>query len=155
MGVDEAKRTSYVHRPGEGSPIAGMGVRVKASAKDTGGQASVMEVANPGFGGPPLHLHRRHDEMLYVVEGEYLFQIDDEVIEAPAGTFCFAGRGTPHTFSSAGKVPGRLVNIGTPGGLEDYVRELDRLMAENADEETLRRHDESWDTEMVGPPISH
>lgn len=41
-----------------------------------------------------------------------------------------------------------------PGGLEQYVQELDRLMASGAGEEAIRRAGEPWDTELVGPPLS-
>jgi uncharacterized cupin superfamily protein len=129
-------------------------VYIKASTEGTGGAAGVLEVINPGFGGPPLHVHHQHDEYFYVVEGEYLFQIGDDVSVAPTGTFAFCPRGTAHTFASRGDVPGRLLSIGLPSGLEKFVQELDRVMAAGADEEAIREVGTAWDTEMVGPPIS-
>lgn len=155
MTTEQDTRTDfYIVEPGGGEPITGQGVRIKASTELTGGNASLLEVCNPGFGGPPLHVHRRHDEMFYVLEGEYLLQFGDEIKTATTGSFAFAGRGIPHTFASAGKTPGRLIIVSVPGGLEEYVRELDRRMAEGADEESIRRAGEDWDTELVGPPIA-
>lgn len=156
MTTDQnTERASYIVEPGGGEPIAGQGVRIKAATEQTGGQASVLEVFNPGFGGPPLHVHHRHDEMYYVVEGEYLLQFGDEVVTASAGTFGFAARGVPHTFASAGADPGKLIIIGMPGGVEKYVQGVDRLMLEGADEEAIQRLGDDWDTELVGPPLSH
>jgi mannose-6-phosphate isomerase-like protein (cupin superfamily) len=144
----------YLIEPGDGEPISGQGVLIKATTEQTGGQASVLEIASSGFGGPPLHAHHRHDEMCYVLEGEYLIQIGDAVSVAPAGTFILFPRGIPHTFASRGTVPGRLLAIGIPGGLETYVRELDRLMGDGAGDEAVQRLNNAWDTEFVGPPLS-
>lgn len=150
----DTKLASYVVEPGGGEPIERQAVRIKASTNMTDGQASVLEVYNDGFGGPPLHIHRRHGEMYYVIEGEYLLQFEDEVRTAPSGSFAYAAPGVRHTFASVGRVPGRLIIVAMPGGLEVYVRELDRLMAEGADEEAIRRLGDEWDTELVGPPLS-
>jgi mannose-6-phosphate isomerase-like protein (cupin superfamily) len=145
---------SYIVLPGEGEPVPGQRVLIRAGGQETGTAVSVLEIENPGFGGPPLHVHQRHDEMFYVLEGEYLVQLGDTVTVAPAGSFAYFGRGTRHTFAGSGRMPGRLLNIGLPGGLEQYVRELDRLLAAGADEEALQRHNAAWDTELVGPPIA-
>lgn len=150
----DAKLKSFIVKPGAGEPIERQAVRIKAPTERTGGQASVLEVFNAGFGGPPLHVHHRHGEMYYVLEGEYLLQLGDEITSLPAGSFAYAAPGVRHAFASAGKVPGRLIIIGVPGGLEIYVRELDRLMAEGAGEDAIRRLGDEWDTELVGPPLS-
>jgi mannose-6-phosphate isomerase-like protein (cupin superfamily) len=147
-------RTPYIIEPAGGTPVIGQGVRIKASSEQTGGQASVLEVFNPGFGGPPLHVHHRHDEMFYVVEGEYLFQIGEDMSVGRAGTFAFFPRGIPHTFASRGEAPGRLLNIGLPSGLEGFVHQLDHVMAEAAGQEEIQRVCAAWDTELVGPPLS-
>lgn len=149
-----AKTESYTVEPGGGVPISGQGVRIKATTEQAGGQAAVLEVVNPGFGGPPLHVHHGHDEMYYVLEGEYLLQLGDEVITLAAGGFALAARGVPHTFASAGMVPGRLLIMAVPGGLEKFVQGLDRLMAEGADEDAIRQLGDAWDTELIGPPLS-
>lgn len=150
----DTKRGSYVIEPGGGEPIERQAVHIKASTELTGGQACVLEVFNSGFGGPPLHVHRKHGEMYYVLEGEYLLQLEDEITALSAGSFAYAAPGVRHTFASAGKAPGRLIITGVPGGLEIYVREIDRLMAEGADEEAIRHLGDEWDTELVGPPLS-
>jgi quercetin dioxygenase-like cupin family protein len=144
----------YIVEPGGGEPIERQAVHIKASTELTGGHATVLEVFNAGFGGPPLHIHRRHGEMYYVLEGDYLLQLEDEVTTVPAGSFAYAAPGVRHTFASAGKEPGRLLIIGVPGGLETYVREIDRLLAKGADEDAIRRLGEEWDTELVGPQLS-
>lgn len=150
----DATLESYIVEPGGGEVIERQAVHIKAPTESTGGQACVLEVFNSGFGGPPLHVHHRHGEMYYVLEGEYLLQLEDEVRTLPAGSFAYAAPGVRHAFASAGKVPGRLLIIGLPGGLEIYVRELDRLMAEEASDDAIRQLGDEWDTELVGPPLS-
>jgi mannose-6-phosphate isomerase-like protein (cupin superfamily) len=154
MTAERERGTSYVVEPGGGEPISGMGARIKASSELTGNAASVLEIVNPGFGGPPLHVHHSHDEMYYVLEGEYLLQFGDDIKRAPAGSFGFTPRGVAHTFASAGAVPGRLVIMSVPGGLEKYVQELDRLVASGAGEDAIQQAGEPWDTELVGPPLA-
>lgn len=146
-------KESYILHPGDGEHLA-MGVWFKATADDTDGQSWVLEIVNPEPAATPLHIHRRHDEMFYVLEGTYRIQIGREVVDAPPGTFAYARRGTPHTFVSSGDGPGRLLQMGTPGGLEEFLREMDRLLAAGADESALARLLEAWDTENVGPPLS-
>jgi mannose-6-phosphate isomerase-like protein (cupin superfamily) len=150
----EIKTAPYVVGPGGGEVISGLGVWVKASTSLTGGQVAVVEIVNSGFGGPPLHVHHGHDEMFYVVEGEYLLQFGGEITVAPAGTFAFFPRGTPHTFASRGTVPGRLLNMSVPSGLEMFVRELNRLATEGANDEEIRELCAAWETNLVGPPLS-
>lgn len=151
---EDTLRGSYVIEPGGGEPIERQAVHIKASAELTGGHASVLEVYNSGFGGPPLHIHHSHGEMYYVLEGEYLLQFEDQIRTVPTGSFGYAAPGVRHTFASSGKVPGRLIIVGVPSGLEKFVREFDRLMAEGADEEAIRRLGDEWDTELVGPPLA-
>lgn len=151
----EIKTAPYVVGPDGGEPISGQGVWVKASTELTGGQIAVVEIVNPGFGGPPLHVHHHHDEMFYVVEGEYLLQMGEEITVGPVGTFAYFPRGTAHTFASRGNVPGRLLNFSVPGGLERFIRELDRLATEGAQGEAIQQLCAAWNTELAGHRSHH
>ena len=153
-GDRDAEGTSYILEPGKGELLQELRVTVKAGTEHTEGAISVVEVDNPGFGGPPLHVHHEHDELLYVLEGEYLFQIEDTVSVATAGTFGFFPRGVPHTFAGSGRMQSRLLNMGLPAGLERYVRELERRVAAGAGEDEIQRLSNEWDTYLVGPPIA-
>lgn len=144
----------HIVQPGGGELVSSQRVRIKAEAEQTGGQASVIEVFNPGFGGPPLHVHHHHDEMFYVVEGEYLFQVGDETISLGAGAFASVPRGIPHTFASTAAVPGKLLIISMPSGLETFLWELERLVAAGAGEDAIRQMGEAHDAELTGPPLS-
>lgn len=49
-------------------------MRIKARAEDTGGALGLVDGSfYKGFG-PPLHVHSREDESMYVLEGEIRFR---------------------------------------------------------------------------------
>jgi quercetin dioxygenase-like cupin family protein len=55
-----------------------------------------------------------------VLEGDFRFQLGDEVHEAPAGTVMYVPRGTSHCFQNAADQPGRLLIFFTPSGMERF-----------------------------------
>ena len=94
---------------------------IKAGAADTGGAMTAMEgVLAPWASGPPLHVHNREDECMYVVEGQLLVQIGEELHTLGAGSFAWLPRGTPHTFANAGPSPVRMFGVIVPGGIEEF-----------------------------------
>ena len=69
----------------------------------------------PGERGPDPHVHRRHTDEFYVLEGEVVFTAgDDEVVLGPGG-FISSPPGARHGFRSAGG-RARVLNLHTPGG---------------------------------------
>ena len=98
---------------------------LKATSADTDGAFFLSETTvEPGFAGPPLHIHRTLTDMFYVLEGTLTFRLGEETIEGPAGTFFCAPPGTRHTFSNPSAEPARFLNFNVPGGFEVYMREL-------------------------------
>jgi hypothetical protein len=64
-----------------------------------------------------------------VLEGQIGFRSDDtEVVLGPGG-YITKPRGQTHAMWNAGTVPGRIIEVITPGGFEDYFRELGELLA--------------------------
>ncbi|NJO22614.1 MAG: cupin domain-containing protein [Sphingomonadales bacterium] len=72
---------------------------IKADGEATGGHCAVIEVLSPQGNGPPLHVHRNEDEWFYVLEGEMLFWVNGQTITCGPGSFAFAPRNLPHTFT--------------------------------------------------------
>jgi mannose-6-phosphate isomerase-like protein (cupin superfamily) len=71
------------------------------------------------------HIHKRHSDTFFVLEGELEFQIDGRAIRAVAGTHLVAPRGAVHAFPVAIGGPARFLNIHTPGmHFDQYIREL-------------------------------
>ena len=117
--------------PGEGKAvqIGGLGVVFKLFGTDTGGRFAIVEhpLAPGTLGGPP-HVHHREDEASYVLEGEIMVQIGDQLIQAPEGTLIFKPRGIPHTFWNQSSVLARILEIISPAGFEKYFEELAELV---------------------------
>jgi len=125
---------AVVMAPGAGRSIAlgsgGAGVTVKVSEPETGGLCSVWEGrVGPGMVGAGPHVHRARDEFFYVLEGELMLRIGGEMRAAPAGTFAFVPRGTPHGFHNASEQHSRLLVMHHPAGFERYFDEMKVLTA--------------------------
>ena len=94
---------------------------IKATAADTGGQMSIVEITeHPGVEAP-LHVHYRDDEGFWILEGDATFEVGDATIEASAGDYLFGPRDIPHRYK-VGDQGCRMLFIMTPGGIEDVIR---------------------------------
>ena len=94
---------------------------LKATAADTGGQMTIVEVTEHPGAEAPLHVHQRDDEGFWVLDGDVTFEVGGETIEASAGDYVFGPRGIPHRFT-VGDRGCRMLFILVPGGIEDVIR---------------------------------
>jgi quercetin dioxygenase-like cupin family protein len=94
---------------------------IKATAADTGGQMTIVEVTEHPGAEAPLHVHHRDDEGFWILEGEVTFEVGDQTIEASAGDYVFGPREIPHRFK-VGDRGCRMLFILVPGGIEDLIR---------------------------------
>jgi len=121
-----------LHRPGEGEThhLGGSSVTIKAAGDDTDGTFFLAEsVIEPGFPGPPPHVHQRLHDMFYVLEGTLTLRLGDATVQAGPGTFACVSPGQVHTFSNRSSAPVRFLNFNTPSGWENYMRELGRELS--------------------------
>jgi len=70
---------------GEGQAYDVMGATIRARL-DTRGFSVIDDQEAAGGGGVPVHRHRDHDELLYVIEGEVTFKIGEQLTRGSAGT---------------------------------------------------------------------
>ena len=89
----------------------------------SGGVVGIFESSVPSKSGPPVHVHHNEDEVIHVIEGDYEFWLDGQIVPVAAGASIFLPRGTPHTFRVVSAMPGRNLTILTPGGLEEFFVE--------------------------------
>src|SRR5919202_2995367 len=61
--------------------------------------ALVLFELEPGFEGPKPHVHRRHVDSFFVIEGEPEFGVGDEKLRGAPGTFVAAPPGVVHSFA--------------------------------------------------------
>ena len=98
----------------------GMLAEVKASAADTGGRYTLVEMTAPAGLEAPLHVHHREDEGFYVLDGSVTVRVGDETVEVGAGQHAFGPRGIPHRFT-IGPGGARMLWVLTPGGFEALI----------------------------------
>ena len=72
------------------------------------------------------HIHADARKAVFVLAGHYRFDIAGEVSLAGPGDHVFIGRGVAHDFI-VGTGGGRALFVFSPGGIEDYFRDLSVL----------------------------
>lgn len=95
-------------------------------AAESGGRLAVVEhTIPPHVLAAPLHIHSREDEFSVVLDGRLGLMLGDEEVFAEPGDLVRKPRGQWHTFWNAGDTPLRILEIISPGGLEELFRTLD------------------------------
>jgi mannose-6-phosphate isomerase-like protein (cupin superfamily) len=75
------------------------------------------------FAGADPHLHLRHADCFYVLEGELEFRLGGRTVLAGAGASVVVPPGIVHAFTSVGRA--RFLNVHTPScGFVEYVRRV-------------------------------
>jgi quercetin dioxygenase-like cupin family protein len=116
-------------RRGDGEAIApgpGAAGRILAGADDGLGSVAVVEFELAAGPGPPPHRHERLIDCFYVLEGTLTVLLGEEEHQAVPRSYAFVPPGNRHAVSNPSDEPARFLNITAPGGLEHYLRELER-----------------------------
>jgi len=146
-----------IEGPGEGTTIQGpVGgpLTFKVRGDQTNGGLTVFENAVAPGEGPPLHAHANEDEAWYVIEGRVRFQLGEELHDAPAGSFVFVPRGTPHCFRNAGDTMARILVMFTPAGMEAFFDRFAEVPAGAVGPDTFRTIGGEVGMDVVGPPLA-
>ncbi len=135
-------------RFGDAHSLGFSSILFKVLTSETGGGLFVMEHTHLLPGGPPLHLHLNQEEWFYVIEGEVAFQVGEQRVNLHAGDSVVAPRRVPHTFSSVGAAPSRMIIAFCPAGrMEQYFRDAEHAGKSAGDAEFMQR----YEMERVGP----
>ena len=143
----------FVRKPGEGRAIdlGNFSMTVKAEVQNTAGDFTLVEATEPPDFGPPMHIHRDSAEAFYVLEGEYIIFIDQEVIRCPAGSFVYIPPGTVHGFR-VGETASKKLNLYVPGAMIGYFDELAAAIESGAvDNAELTKIADRYGMQVVGP----
>ena len=99
---------------------------------------------------PPLHVHRSHDEIFYVLAGEVRFFVPGREVVARAGDTVRAPVGVPHSYRVESERPARWIVWSEPAGFERFVAEV----CEHGDPtpEQLWEIADRYDIGILGPP---
>jgi quercetin dioxygenase-like cupin family protein len=128
-------------------------IDVKVSGKDTAGDLAVFQSNTASKGGPPLHVHFNQDEIFYVLEGEYLFQVGEEKHQLKPGDTIFLPRNMPHTWASLQNT-GKLVVVLQPAGkMEEFFLAAGSPAAKDFTPEQRAKNFEKHEMKVIGPPL--
>lgn len=128
----------------------------KVSSKDTEGDLFIFESIREKKGGVPLHYHFEQDEWWYVLEGEFLFKVGEDMFTAKQGDSMFGPRKVPHAFSKTNEGIARLLMGFQPAGkMEEHFKALSEGIYSklNDDEKKAFRRNNGF--EVVGPALDY
>lgn len=152
----ESQEAPVAVGPGEGrtveGPVGGP-LTFKVRGEQTGGRLLALENVIPPGQGPPVHTHDAEDESWYVIEGTLRFRLGDQESEAPAGSFVFVPRGTPHAFVNTGDAPARILVMFNPAGMERFFDAFAQVEPGTASPATFAQLGGPAGMEVVAPPI--
>lgn len=126
---------------------------LKVSSKDTNGAQSVF--VQTGFspnGGPPLHIHYNQDEIFYILEGEYQFQVGEERFSMKQGDTIFLPKNIPHAFIQLTDTAKVIVSFQPAGKMEDFFRVTNEWTTPPTKEEVAKAF-EDHEMKIVGLPL--
>jgi uncharacterized cupin superfamily protein len=133
-----------VVEPGEGEVVPPFGPVIKAPSELSGGAFTVIEsLLMPGDSGPPMHVHRSHDESFYVLEGIATLVTPEGEHEIDEGGYVFVPRGTAHTITNRSEDDAvRYLAVAT-AGLDRFIAELREADVDDLDAQraVLARYD--------------
>ena len=145
--------------PGEGlsveNPVGGI-LTFKITSDESDGALTAIETFVVRQEGPPLHVQDQ-DEVIYILAGSLRVKLGESLRGAPAGSFVFIPRGTPHTWQNVGAEPLRFFATIMPAAtaFEEFFKRYAQLPAEERGVEAFARlAAETKAFEVVGPPLA-
>lgn len=109
-------------------------VDCKVSGQDTDGAICAFEVS--GSSGP-RHLHDDLNEWVYIVEGDFVFEVGEKRLRAGAGESVFIPREVPHIWGPSNG-SGKVINVYQPAGkMENFFREVGKFSGAPAIHEAM------------------
>lgn len=104
--------------PYSGEVMENFGVTHKLTSNQTGGTYYLFEsVFRPGFGNG-LHIHRREDEVAYVLDGALEIRLENQTVIVEAGSVAHLPKNIPHAIRNPLKTPSRYLFMAIPAGLD-------------------------------------
>ncbi|UFH54741.1 cupin domain-containing protein [Spirosoma sp. KNUC1025] len=126
---------------------------VKISGSDTEGDLAIFEQTSLSQGrGTPLHVHPSQDEVFYVLEGAYVFQVGDERFQLKVGDSIFLPRKVPHAWTQVAETGKMIVILQPAGKLENFFVTMSGMDHEPSKEEIAATFSANQ-MQVVGPPI--
>lgn len=123
MAIQDSSAPQTPTARGQQRWFFGMLAEVKASAADTDGRYTLVEITAPPGLQVPLHVHYRDDEGFYVLDGSVTIYVGDATVELGPGQHAYGPRDVPHTFT-IGPDGARMLWVLAPSGFEDFIHDV-------------------------------
>jgi mannose-6-phosphate isomerase-like protein (cupin superfamily) len=94
---------------------------VHLSGEETDGRFALLEFLQPPGEMTPLHVHRRADQAMYILEGELTLLLPGKTVVAGPGEVVYGPMNVPHTEQVTSPGPVRLLGVTSPAGFERFV----------------------------------
>ena len=126
---------------------------MKISGSDTDGALAIFEQTSLSQGkGTPLHIHHSQDEIFYVIEGSYKFQVGNDKFDLTTGDTVFLPRKVAHAWTQVSE-KGKMTVIMQPAGkLENFFVTMAALDHEPSQQEIAKIFSDN-EMQVVGPPL--
>lgn len=128
------RKPGRIIRAGEGEILGALGGcrdRFLVDSQQWGGNLAVVEhLLAPRAIAAPMHRHTKEDEFSFILEGRVWYVASGEEHIAEVGDLVFKPRGEWHTFFNAADRPARVLELISPGGLEEAFRIIGTLEEE-------------------------
>jgi quercetin dioxygenase-like cupin family protein len=98
----------------------GSTAELKLAGEESGGDWAVVEWRVRAGDDPPIHIHTREDETIYVLEGAITAFVGDERIDVEAGSYAALPKNVPHGLTVRGDQARLLVTL-EPAGAEYFL----------------------------------
>ena len=131
-------RRPVVLAPGEGRawPMGRLAAVFKADGQESADRYSISEWwLEPRTAGPGPHTHPE-DDVFYVLEGTFTFQVGDDRFEAGEGAFVLVPGGVAHDFANSSASRAGFLNISVPGGFEPNMPGISAWFLDRSDEDS-------------------
>ena len=126
---------------------------IKISGSDTDGGFAMFEQTSLSPGrGTPLHVHHFQDEVFYVIEGAYYFQVGDDKYHLSTGDSIFLPMKVPHAWTQKSKIGKMTVTFQPAGKMEEFFLTMAALEKEPTKEQIAQIFSDN-DMQVVGPPL--
>jgi len=124
---------------------------LKISGNDNDGGFAMFEQISLSQGrGTPLHVHHFQDEVFYVVEGAYYFQVGDDKYSLGAGDSIFLPMKIPHAWTQISKKGKMIVTFQPAGKMEAFFITMSALQKEPTAKEIAKIFADN-EMQVVGP----
>lgn len=138
--------------PEEALRVLGWRTTVLVDGQESGGCFALVECEGARGHAPPLHVHHREDEMLYVLEGQITVLLGEEEFLAQAGVALTLPRGVEHSFVVESE-EARVLVVLSPAGFEGFLSEMgEPVEADGYVVERMVAVAARYGVDITGPP---